>query len=70
MRKTPWKHVDEDAVKAKLALFTGEISQTPPMYAVSAAVHQGEADELDQIFGLENGRQATVRVRAQGPGAP
>ncbi|KAF9053785.1 pseudouridylate synthase 4 [Hymenopellis radicata] len=33
VRKTPWKHVDEALVQAKLAQFTGQIIQTPPIFS-------------------------------------
>ncbi|KAF5315629.1 hypothetical protein D9611_004764 [Ephemerocybe angulata] len=33
VRLAPWQHVTEDAVRAALAQFTGEISQTPPIFS-------------------------------------
>ncbi|KIY72207.1 pseudouridine synthase [Cylindrobasidium torrendii FP15055 ss-10] len=33
VRKAPWKHVTEEAVKEKLCQFTGKITQIPPIFS-------------------------------------
>lgn len=61
VRRAPWKHITPEDVKSKLAEFTGNIQQTPPMLVLVLTIASGLMSFTNQqILGLENGRHATV----------